>query len=186
MSLARAIYSRATVLLLDDIISAVDAETSQHIIQHCFKSPLMAGRTVIIASHAVETLAQLANQAIFLENGRAVWQGSGHELLETEYMAHLKSDPMVMNEKVGMTTPANKTPQQSEQMSTAETFEVKEATSKTPKQLVIEEERSKGVVEFSLWWDLLALGGGHTFWCMLVILLVVHLLAPVAHRKVLE
>lgn len=33
MSLARAVYSRASLLLLDDVLSAVDAHTAQHIVR---------------------------------------------------------------------------------------------------------------------------------------------------------
>ena len=146
----------------------------------------MAGRTVIIASHAVETLAQLAKQAIFLDSGRAVWQGTGQELLETEHMAHLKGDPTAINEKSIIVPAAAQSQQQSEKMETTEAFEVKEALSKTPKQLIIEEERSKGDVDLSHWWDLIAFGGGRAFWCTMVILLVISCLAPVAHRKVLQ
>lgn len=91
VSLARAVYSRASVLLLDDVISAVDAQTSQHIIKHCFSSSLMSDRTVILASHAVESLASLAAHAIYLDDA-CLWQDSGSQLLETEHMAHLKSE----------------------------------------------------------------------------------------------
>ncbi|KAG8938967.1 hypothetical protein FRC00_014283, partial [Tulasnella sp. 408] len=54
VSLARAIYSRASVLFLDDVLSAVDAETAQHIFEHALKGPLMKGRTVILVSHHVQ------------------------------------------------------------------------------------------------------------------------------------
>jgi ABC-type Na+ transport system ATPase subunit NatA len=94
VSLARAVYSRASTIVLDDVISAVDAHTSQHIINKCFQSPLMAGRTIIIASHAVEALAPLADQAIYLDEGRVQWQGTGPELLESEHMSHLNRKPV--------------------------------------------------------------------------------------------
>ncbi|KAG8871479.1 hypothetical protein FRB98_000747, partial [Tulasnella sp. 332] len=54
VSLARAIYSRAAVLFLDDVLSAVDAETAQHIYEHALQGPLLEGRTVILVSHHVQ------------------------------------------------------------------------------------------------------------------------------------
>lgn len=51
VSLARAVYSRAGILLLDDVLSAVDAHTSQHIYTQCFLGPLMQDRTIILVSH---------------------------------------------------------------------------------------------------------------------------------------
>lgn len=35
VSLARAVYSRASTLLFDDILSAVDAHTAAHIVSQC-------------------------------------------------------------------------------------------------------------------------------------------------------
>ena len=54
VSLARAIYSRAEVLLLDDVLSAVDAHTAHHLYQNALRGPLVKGRTVILVSHHVQ------------------------------------------------------------------------------------------------------------------------------------
>lgn len=54
VSLARAIYSRASVLFLDDVLSAVDAETAHHIFENALKGPLLRGRTVVLVSHHVQ------------------------------------------------------------------------------------------------------------------------------------
>ena len=172
--------------MLDDVISAIDAETSQHIVQHCFKSSIMADRTVIIASHAVEALAPLANQAIFLDNGRAVWQGSGPQLLETEHMAHLKGNQITKHDDTDLIAEKSEDQEQSRSLGASVAFEVKEAISKTPKQLVMDEQRSKGNVDLNHWWDLVAFGGGHAFWFAMVFLLVISCLSPVAYRKVLQ
>lgn len=53
VSLARAVYSRASILLLDDVLSAVDAHTARHIYDQCLKGPLLVGRTIILVSHHV-------------------------------------------------------------------------------------------------------------------------------------
>ncbi|OAX31449.1 hypothetical protein K503DRAFT_860742, partial [Rhizopogon vinicolor AM-OR11-026] len=45
VSLARAVYSRASILLLDDVLSAVDAHTAHHLYYKCIKGELMTGRT---------------------------------------------------------------------------------------------------------------------------------------------
>lgn len=51
VSLARAVYSRAGVLLMDDVLSAVDAHTAHHIYTNCLLGPLLKGRTVLLVSH---------------------------------------------------------------------------------------------------------------------------------------
>ncbi|KAI9604384.1 hypothetical protein KEM48_000505 [Puccinia striiformis f. sp. tritici PST-130] len=48
ISLARALYSPAKVLLLDDVLSAVDSHTAQHLYNHVLNGPLMKDRTCIL------------------------------------------------------------------------------------------------------------------------------------------
>ncbi|KIR56525.1 ABC transporter ABCC.6 [Cryptococcus gattii Ru294] len=202
VSLARAVYSRASVLLLDDVISAVDAQTSQHIIKHCFSSSLMSGRTVILASHAVESLASLAAHAIYLDDGRCLWQGSGRQLLETGHMAHLKSESrspsrlpsrLPSRERLKAEPKINRKdkkkgekPGSLDVQAAKGNFEIREAIPKTPKQLVIEEERAVGAVDLIHWKNLLKLNGNGVYWGAAFTLMMAAVLAPVCERKVLS
>ncbi|KAJ3071462.1 hypothetical protein HDU98_005300 [Podochytrium sp. JEL0797] len=52
ISLARALYSRASCLLLDDPLSAVDAPTARHLFTHAICGPLARNRTRILVTHA--------------------------------------------------------------------------------------------------------------------------------------
>lgn len=202
VSLARAVYSRASVLLLDDVISAVDAQTSQHIIKHCFSSSLMSGRTVILASHAVESLASLAAHAIYLDDGRCLWQGSGRQLLETGHMAHLKSESrspsrlasrLPSRERLKAEPKINRKdkkkgekPGSLDVQAAKGNFEIREAIPKTPKQLVIEEERAVGAVDLIHWKNLLKFNGNGVYWGAAFTLMMAAVLAPVCERKVLS
>ncbi|GAA5991895.1 hypothetical protein JCM10908_002259 [Rhodotorula pacifica] len=84
VSLARAVYSRASLLLLDDILSAVDAHTAAHIYERCLKGPLLAGRTVVLVSHHVQITAAGAALVVSLVNGRVAFQGTSEEFLESD------------------------------------------------------------------------------------------------------
>lgn len=84
VSLARAVYSRASTLLLDDILSAVDAHTAAHIYQNCLKGPLLKDRTVILVSHQVQLTAPGAAYVVSLDNGRTSFVGSAEEFLSSE------------------------------------------------------------------------------------------------------
>ncbi|BGP24141.1 ATP-binding cassette transporter [Rhodotorula toruloides] len=84
VSLARAVYSRAGVLLLDDVLSAVDAHTAAHICEQCLKGPLLEGRTVILVSHHVQLIAAGAGFVVSLENGRVAFSGSSSEFFESD------------------------------------------------------------------------------------------------------
>ncbi|KAF5323760.1 hypothetical protein D9619_012892 [Psilocybe cf. subviscida] len=64
VTLARAIYSSAQVLLLDDILAALDAHTASWIVKCCFKSDLVRGRTVILVTHNVPLLLPISDLII--------------------------------------------------------------------------------------------------------------------------
>ncbi|KAH9976210.1 ATP-binding cassette transporter [Lactifluus volemus] len=78
VSLARAVYSRASILLLDDVLSAVDAHTAHHLYFECLKGDLMRGRTVILVSHHVQLCAPGASYVVALEYGRVLYKGDLH------------------------------------------------------------------------------------------------------------
>ena len=46
--MARAVYSNADILLLDDVLAALDVHTSRWIVDKCFQGDLLKGRTVIL------------------------------------------------------------------------------------------------------------------------------------------
>jgi len=48
VTLARAIYSHAGVVLLDDILAALDVHTSAWIVEKCLKGDLVKGRTILL------------------------------------------------------------------------------------------------------------------------------------------
>lgn len=184
VSLARAVYSRASILLLDDVISAVDAQTSQHIIQHCFQSDLMKGRTIIIASHAVESVCPLASRAVFLDDGRAVWQGSGPDLLSSEHMAHLQT----VSEAVTTSSPLYELSSQSKEggLENREEFVIHETIHRTPKQLIEEESRGSGALAMNLWKELAGFVGRWPFWTLMTALMLGACLMPIAVQRILE
>jgi hypothetical protein len=148
----------------------------------------MAGRTLIIASHAVESLAPIADQAIFIDAGRVVWQGTGPDILASEHMAHLKTE--TANSGGDDSTSIGGDPSENRRRSSlidnAQAFEIKEHPLKTPRQLMMEEHKAKGTVDVSHWRELISFNGGKTFWLVLAALLLGTVAAPVAERGVLE
>ena len=48
MTLARAIYSSADIILLDDVLAALDVHTARWIVEKCFKGDLVQGRTILL------------------------------------------------------------------------------------------------------------------------------------------
>ncbi|BGO95914.1 hypothetical protein JCM10020v2_007651 [Rhodotorula toruloides] len=51
IALARAIYARSDIVLLDDVLSALDSNMVQHVVEHCLDGPLLENRTVVLVTH---------------------------------------------------------------------------------------------------------------------------------------
>ncbi|KAM6482454.1 P-loop containing nucleoside triphosphate hydrolase protein [Trichoderma sp. SZMC 28011] len=69
VALARALYSKASLLLLDDIFSALDAKTSAGVWKYCFCGDLLKGRTVVLVTQVPWISAQ-ADFSVLLERGQ--------------------------------------------------------------------------------------------------------------------
>jgi ATP-binding cassette subfamily B protein len=80
IALARALVIDPPVLLLDDALSAVDAETEERILRALLKE--RQGKTTVIVSHRISTLRN-ADQIIVLDCGEIVQRGT-HESLMAE------------------------------------------------------------------------------------------------------
>jgi ABC-type multidrug transport system fused ATPase/permease subunit len=48
VTLARAVYSNADTVLLDDVLAALDVHTAKWIVERCLNGELMKGRTVLL------------------------------------------------------------------------------------------------------------------------------------------
>ncbi|KAM3460247.1 hypothetical protein NHJ6243_006065 [Beauveria neobassiana] len=79
VALARALYSSASLLLLDDIVSALDTRTSLELWNGVFCSDLLQKRTVILVTQNA-WIADEANVVIVMGNGRvqSVSRREGH------------------------------------------------------------------------------------------------------------
>jgi len=78
VALARALVARPRLLILDDSLSSVDAETEKEILGRL--DDVMRGRTAILISHRVAAVRR-AHQIAVLDQGRLVERGSHDELL---------------------------------------------------------------------------------------------------------
>ena len=70
--MARAVYSSARILLLDDIFSALDVHTSRWIMTQCLAGPLLRGRTVLLVTHNVVLASPFARFMVVLSPSGSV------------------------------------------------------------------------------------------------------------------
>lgn len=81
ISIARALIKQPDILLLDDCLSAVDADTEEEILKSLHR--LSKNRTTCIVSHRVSSVIH-ADIIIVLDEGKIVQKGTHKELLNIE------------------------------------------------------------------------------------------------------
>ncbi|KAE8552103.1 hypothetical protein EYB25_005997 [Talaromyces marneffei] len=70
VALARAVYSAARVLFLDDPLSALDHNTAEFIVCKCLLGPLMQDRTIVLVTHRVSLVQSHADQIVEVAGGK--------------------------------------------------------------------------------------------------------------------
>ena len=78
ISIARALMKDASILILDDSVSAVDTETERVIISNLREN--RKGKTTILIAHRISTVEKM-DKIIFVDDGRIIAVGSHEELL---------------------------------------------------------------------------------------------------------
>lgn len=74
VALARALYADAHIVLLDDVLSAVDAHTGKFLWENCIVGGLLRrGKTVVLVSHQLQYLSRSEVSSVILLRGGKVW-----------------------------------------------------------------------------------------------------------------
>jgi ABC-type multidrug transport system fused ATPase/permease subunit len=193
VSLARAVYSRASVLFLDDVLSAVDAHTADHLFAKCLRGELMEGRTVILVSHHVQLCAPGASYIVALDNGRVQFQGDREAFYASDVIHGLVQSGSIANQEEDDDA---KIPT-AEELIEATTIAPSEASSaispstvvadpkpdrKAPRKLVEEEKRAVGRIGKDIWLTYIGAAGGPWYWFFFLSSLVLATLGPIAEK----
>jgi ATP-binding cassette subfamily B protein len=85
MSIARAVLSDPSILILDEATSSVDTRTEARIQKALLR--LMEGRTSFVIAHRLSTIRD-ADKVIVIQEGEIVEQGTHRQLLEAKGVFH--------------------------------------------------------------------------------------------------
>ncbi|KAJ7264448.1 P-loop containing nucleoside triphosphate hydrolase protein [Mycena haematopus] len=116
LTLARAVYSKASILLLDDVFAALDVHTAQWIVEKCLGGDLIQNRTVILVTHNVALTRPIADFVVtFGSDGRIQSQGTMSETTKRGLLpAQIQEDQQVVDKAqqeidadTSVTEPAN-------------------------------------------------------------------------------
>ena len=80
LSLARAVYSRRDIILLDDPLSAVDVHVGKNIFENCIKG-VLRDKICILVTHQIQYLPQIDHILVLESDGRMAGFGSYSELV---------------------------------------------------------------------------------------------------------
>ena len=188
ISLARAIYSRAGILILDDIFSSVDAHVGLHLFEHALCGELGKGRTRILVTHHTDLCISKASYHVELGNGRTLlrkWlgdqeaqancsdshtHGAGSAAMESHRLCKNPEDSqqkaLNIPQKMLQIEERSAKPHDTE-YSTVENQRKTDATK--GKKFVEEEERENGSVKFSVYKGYLDAAGG--LWIPIIVVI---------------
>lgn len=98
VSIARALIKEPKILIFDDVLSAVDTNTEEQILNSLNR--LMKDRTTIIISHRVSSVKN-ADTIIVMDDGQILEQGTHQQLIDSKgFYAQLYEKQLVEEEEV--------------------------------------------------------------------------------------
>ncbi|KAI1455868.1 P-loop containing nucleoside triphosphate hydrolase protein [Annulohypoxylon moriforme] len=174
ITLARAIYSRAGILVFDDIFSAVDAHVGRHIFEKCLTGELCIGRTRILVTHHVALCEPKTKYLVELGDGRVLNAGLVSELEETGTLERIKSheqtDQEIRDDEISTAINSEDTSQSGIE---ADGEPLAKVSSKAHARKFVEEEaREKGAVKGKVYAVYLEYSGSWWFWSTIFALFV--------------
>ncbi|TCD67258.1 hypothetical protein EIP91_000335 [Steccherinum ochraceum] len=193
VSLARAVYSRASILFLDDVLSAVDAHTAHHLYFECLKGDLMRGRTIILVSHHVQLCVPGASYIVALDNGRVQFQGDREAFNKSGVLSTLSqsgatdpADGIQVTLVHSVEEVANKASGKAIKSESSEASSTPPATvapdakpvKKVPRKYVEEEKRAVGRIDTDVWTTYVTAYGGAFYWILFAFCLLLAAAVP--------
>ncbi|GMN36333.1 hypothetical protein TIFTF001_005927 [Ficus carica] len=86
LALARAIYHGSDIIVLDDVLSAVDAQVARWILSNAILGPLLKEQTRLLCTHNIQAIAS-ADRIIVMDKGHVKWIGNSNDLPRSLYLA---------------------------------------------------------------------------------------------------
>jgi len=194
VSFARLLYSRAGILILDDVFSAVDAHVGRQLYEEALTGELGQGRTRILVTHHVGLVMPRARYAVSLsEEGSIAFAGNVDDLRQNGQLEELEQQEISKEEEEEAENLAEELEGGEEQTETLKLIlsrrgseasalvDAGAVTNKEPAKKFTEAEgRDTGRVKGSVYSAYFKASGGWAVWSPLVIIYLLSMVLPLA------
>ena len=99
VALARALAMKPDILLLDEPTSALDPELVGEV-EKSIADAAKAGQTMILVSHDMNFVYQVADKVLFLDKGRILEAGRPEEIFKHPKEARTKNSLQIMQKRI--------------------------------------------------------------------------------------
>lgn len=169
MTLARALYSHAAIILLDDVLAALDVHTAKWIVDKALSGDLVKDRTVLLVTHNIALAAPIAGFVVLLgRRGTVVASGSVSDVLKKDSNLRAQIEKAREEEEEDVNIHAEKVGKRDDDTA-------KQAIGK----LVVAEEKALGRVELAAFMLLVKAIGGPLIWAAFITAMVAAMLLNV-------
>ena len=208
VSFARALYSRAGILVLDDIFSAVDANVGRHLFEQALTGDLGQGRTRILVTHHVALCLPKTTYSVLLANGIVELAGRTGELrsdgrlkaiLAYDVEEQQKEDQAAEKQEhltidggedglSKMMTNQSKRSRRASALSDAPDLRRRKSSAAIdndnkvlpPKKFTEEERRETGSIKWKIYAEYIRACGGFSYWALIMFVFSVWIVAYLA------
>lgn len=163
VNLARAVYQDADIYLLDDPLSAVDAEVGRHLFEQCICG-LLRNKPRILVTHQLQYL-KAADKILVLKEGHMVASGTYTELQQSgvDFTSLLKEEEEQQQQQPQQPDTPTRTRTLSEnsvlsQASSVHSVKDGDHLPAEPVHTLAEESRAQGTIGMALYWKYLRAG----------------------------
>ncbi|TLD32463.1 ABC transporter [Venturia nashicola] len=152
LALARAVYNKARVLLLDDPLSALDHNTAESIVEKLFSGPLVQDRIVVLVTHRTNLVRHLNAKFVEIADGIVSVDDTLMNQNDSGSSSEQQSDSGSTNVSEGVQSPKLKD------------------NDATPDKWTEDEHRNYGGIQRKVWWSYFK-SGRLSWWALLIVMI---------------
>ena len=192
VSFARALYSRAGILVLDDIFSAVDAHVGRQLYEEALTGDLSTERTRILVTHHVSLVLPRAKYTIHLANGTISHAGNVEDLEKNGTLQQIIKETKLDDPDASSSSGTEQgeddlvltktMSRRSQRSAIIDDGGIDSKAKNQPKKFVEDEKREQGAIKFEVYKEYLASSGGLKIWGPTVLTFVVGAVAEVVRN----